>query len=119
MEQQNARFSAAVLAGGLSSRMGRDKAALPFDGTTLLDFQVGKLRALGVKDIMISGSEQKIPGARPISDVYPRKGPLSGIHACLAAAKGSAVHRTVSVALSPRVMAMAYVFSFKVMVYTP
>ena len=28
MEHQNGRFSAAVLAGGLSSRMGRDKAAL-------------------------------------------------------------------------------------------
>ena len=91
MEQQNARFSAAVLAGGLSSRMGRDKAALPFDGTTLLAFQVEKLRALGIKDIMISGSERQIPGTRPISDVYPRKGPLGGIHACLAAAKGAAV----------------------------
>lgn len=91
MKQRNVCFSAAVLAGGLSSRMGRDKAALPFDGTTLLDFQVGKLRALGIEDIMISGSEQQIPGTRPIPDVYPRKGPLSGIHACLSAAKGSAV----------------------------
>ena len=91
MEQQNGCFSAAVLAGGLSSRMGRDKAALPFDGTTLLDFQVGKLRTLGIKDIMISGSERQIPGTRPIPDGYPHKGPLGGIHACLAAAKGSAV----------------------------
>ena len=91
MEQQNDRFSAAVLAGGLSSRMGRDKASLPFGGTTLLDFQVGKLRALGIEDIMISGSEQQIPKTRHISDVYPRKGPLGGIHACLAGAKGSAV----------------------------
>ena len=91
MKQRNVCFSAAVLAGGLSSRMGRDKAALPFDGTTLLDFQVEKLRALGIKDIMISGSERQIPGTRPISDVYPRKGPLGGIHACLAGAKGTAV----------------------------
>ena len=91
MKEQNGRFSAAVLAGGLSSRMGRDKAALPFDGTTLLAFQVEKLRALGIKDIMISGSEQQILGTRPIPDVYPRRGPLSGIHACLAAAKESAV----------------------------
>ena len=83
MKQQNARFSAAVLAGGLSSRMGRDKAALPFGGTTLLGFQVQKLRFLGMEDIMISGTEQQIPGTRPIPDVYPHKGPLSGIHACL------------------------------------
>ena len=71
MKQQNACFSAAVLAGGLSSRMGRDKAALPFGGTTLLDFQVQKLRSLGMEDIMISGTEQQIPGTRPIPDVYP------------------------------------------------
>ena len=91
MEHQNGRFSAAVLAGGLSSRMGRDKAALPFGGTTLLDFQVGKLRMLGIEDIMISGSERQIPGTRHISDIYPRKGPLGGIHACLAGAEGTAV----------------------------
>lgn len=87
MKQQNSFFSAAVLAGGLSSRMGRDKAALPFGGTTLLAFQVNKLLTLGIEDVMISGSEQQIPGARPIPDLYPHKGPLSGIHACLAAAK--------------------------------
>jgi len=91
MARQSCRFSAAVLAGGLSSRMGRDKAALPFGGTTLLAFQVNKLRALGIEDIMISGSEQQIPGTRPIPDVYPHRGPLSGIHACLAEAKGDAV----------------------------
>ena len=91
MKQQNACFSAAVLAGGLSSRMGRDKAALPFGGTTLLDFQVQKLHSLGIEDIMISCSVQEIPGTRSIPDVYPHKGPLSGIHACLAEARGGAV----------------------------
>lgn len=91
MKQQNGHFSAAVLAGGLSSRMGRDKAALPFGGTTLLDFQVNKLRALGIEDIMLSGSAQALPGTRSVPDVYPHKGPLGGIHACLAEARGSAV----------------------------
>ena len=71
--------------------MGRDKAWLPFGGTTLLGFQVGKLRALGIEDIMISGSEQALPGTRSVPDVYPHRGPLSGIHACLTAAKGRAV----------------------------
>ena len=88
---QSPCFSAAVLAGGFSSRMGRDKAWLPFGGTTLLGFQVGKLRALGIEDIMISGSEQALPGTRSVPDVYPHRGPLSGIHACLTAAKGRAV----------------------------
>ena len=64
---QSPCFSAAVLAGGFSSRMGRDKACLPFGGTTLLGFQVGKLRALGIEDIMISGSEQALT-ARAVSE---------------------------------------------------
>ncbi len=84
-------FSAAVLAGGRSSRMGRDKAALPYHGATLLEHQLSKLRALGIGDLMISGSAARIPGARNVPDVYPGQGPLGGIHACLAAAKHTAV----------------------------
>ncbi len=91
MARQTGSVSAAILAGGFSSRMGRDKAALPFGGTTLLAFQVGKLRALGIEDIMISGSGQELPGTRSIPDVFPHKGPLSGIHACLLQAKGGSV----------------------------
>ena len=91
MTYKSGCFSAAVLAGGLSSRMGRDKAALPFGGTTLLAFQVEKLRSLGIEDILLSGVGQKLPGTCPVPDVYPHKGPLSGIHACLSAAKESAV----------------------------
>ena len=84
-------FSAAVLAGGKSSRMGQDKAALPFGGTTLLAYQVQKLRALGIGDIMISGSKQRVPDTCFVPDIHPGMGPLSGIHACLAAAKHEAV----------------------------
>ncbi len=91
MAQYSRCFSAAVLAGGLSIRMGQDKAALPFAGGTLLGFQAGKLRSLGIEDIMISGCGQAVPGTRFVPDVYPHRGPLSGIHACLAAASGDAV----------------------------
>ena len=76
---------AAVLAGGYSKRMGADKAALPFGDGTLLEHQTRKLRALGVADVLISGTAQGIP------DVYPHRGPLSGIHASLLAAKHDAV----------------------------
>lgn len=85
------KFSAAVLAGGLSSRMGRDKASLPFAGETLLAHQVRKLRALGIQDCMLSACAQELPGTRAVPDVYPHRGPLSGIHACLAAAACEAV----------------------------
>lgn len=75
--------SAVLLAGGRSSRMGRDKATLSFRGATLLAWQVNKLRGLGMEDIMLSGCRQGTPGTRLIPDDYPNRGPLGGMHACL------------------------------------
>ena len=91
MLRHNRQFSAAVLAGGRSTRMGRDKAALPFNGMTLLEYQVEKLRSLGIEEIMISGSALEVDGTRRVPDILPHCGPLSGIHACLRAARHEAV----------------------------
>lgn len=85
------KVSAAVLAGGFSSRMGKDKAALAFHGITMLEHQVQKLRELGIDDIMISGSVIPVTDTRYVPDIYPHLGPLSGIHACLKAAEGESV----------------------------
>lgn len=85
------QFSGAVLAGGLSTRMGQDKASLIFGKSTLLNHQIEKLRLLGVDDLMISGWREALPDTRLIPDDYPRCGPLGGIHACLRAAKHDAV----------------------------
>jgi molybdenum cofactor cytidylyltransferase len=46
-------ISAIILAAGESSRMGRLKQLLPWDGTTLLDWQVREARAAGVDDTVI------------------------------------------------------------------
>ena len=62
--------------------MGRDKASLPFRGSTLLEWQADKLRRLGVRDLMLSGCRRDLPGARLIPDELPGRGPLSGMHAC-------------------------------------
>ena len=85
------QFSAAVLAGGRSTRMGTDKAGLPFMGMTLAAYQAEKLKALGLTDLMLSGCRQEIPGARCVPDELPARGPLGGIHACL----GEAAHDAV------------------------
>jgi len=82
--------SAAVLAGGFSSRMGRDKAGLELNGKKLIEIQVEKLRELGIGDIMLSGYSGELPGTRTVPDVYSHLGPLSGVHACLDAAKCTA-----------------------------
>lgn len=82
-----APVSGIILAGGRSRRMGRDKWGLKLNGKTFLDWQVEKLRALGIEDILLSGGAlPPRPGARVIPDRYPGQGPLAGLHACLSAA---------------------------------
>ena len=49
-------FSAVILAGGKSSRMGRDKAFLEIGGQPLLARQIEAARAAGATEVFISGS---------------------------------------------------------------
>ena len=94
--------SGVILAGGLSSRMGKNKAELKFHGVTLLEHQISKLRSLGIEDIVISGYERPIVGTRFVPDKYPLKGPLGGIHSGLCAAKnGSCLVTSVDTPLVP------------------
>lgn len=88
MISEESSVSAVILAGGKSSRMGKCKAELPWGDSTLLLHQIAKLRALGIEDIIISGYPLHIDGVRTTADTYPLRGPLSGIHAGLAAARG-------------------------------
>lgn len=83
-------FSAAVLVGGRSSRMGHDKAFLPWQGTRLLDHQLGTLRALAPTELLISGraaTDYGVSDARVVIDATPDLGPLGGLAALLAAAR--------------------------------
>jgi molybdopterin-guanine dinucleotide biosynthesis protein A len=78
------RCSAVLLAGGKSSRMGRDKAFLEFDGQPLWRRQIEKLRQLSPEQIMISGRSQKEwSDWQVISDGVDNAGPLAGIAAAL------------------------------------
>lgn len=78
--------SALILAGGFSSRMGSDKAQLPWGDEDLLMHQVNKVRAMGIADVLVCGCQRELPQLRIVQDVYPHRGPLSGIHAGLLAA---------------------------------
>lgn len=84
------QVSAVILAGGYSSRMGSDKAALKLGDRTLLEIQTDKCRRLGITDIMLSGTEFPLDGTRQIPDRIPHRGPVSGLHACLQAAEKAA-----------------------------
>jgi molybdenum cofactor guanylyltransferase len=75
-----------VLAGGRSSRMGRDKALLQVDGRPLVEVALDKLRRMGVAAPRIAGAQTDLSShARVVPDLHPGCGPLSGIEAALAA----------------------------------
>jgi molybdopterin-guanine dinucleotide biosynthesis protein A len=75
-------LSLVVLAGGASSRMGRDKSDLLLNGQTFLENQIQKGILLGVEDILVSGYRGGLCSARIIEDRVPGKGPLGGLEAC-------------------------------------
>jgi molybdenum cofactor guanylyltransferase len=85
-------FSAALLAGGQSTRMGRDKALLSVPGSDLLLWrrQLGLLEELRPGEIFWSGPARPgLPGhIRVVSDAVENGGPLAGISACLNALQG-------------------------------
>lgn len=69
-----------VLAGGLSSRMGQDKALLSWDGETLLERSIRLLRESGAAPIRVSGPYAMFDG---IPDRVERCGPLGGLYSVL------------------------------------
>jgi molybdopterin-guanine dinucleotide biosynthesis protein A len=73
-----------VLAGGKSTRMGRDKAALLLEGRTLLEHALRTVRqACGSALVLGSRELYGHYGAEVVEDIFPGCGPLSGIHAAL------------------------------------
>ncbi len=76
-----------VVAGGHSRRMGRDKALLEWDGTTLLDHAIVRLRAVCAEVRILSGGEPRYGerGLPVVVDALAGAGPLAGLAAALAA----------------------------------
>ena len=85
-----------VLAGGLSSRMGRDKASLPWQETDFIHVILSQLALFCNELIVVDNNRLKLndPKIKTIPDIIPQRGPLSGIHAGLTAASSSHVFIT-------------------------
>ncbi|HEV2278753.1 MAG TPA: molybdenum cofactor guanylyltransferase [Acidobacteriaceae bacterium] len=76
-------MNAFVLAGGASSRMGRDKALLDFGGRPLIEHALALLRSLNFEP-RICGSRLDLARFAPVvPDNHPGCGPLAGIEAAL------------------------------------
>jgi len=73
-----------VLAGGLSSRMGRDKALLPWCGRPLLVHMCALLVAAGAQTVRVSGNYPQLEGIESVPDQVPRCGPLGGLYSVVA-----------------------------------
>jgi molybdopterin-guanine dinucleotide biosynthesis protein A len=79
------RTSGVILAGGRSSRMKYNKAFAQIGGQRVIDIIVNKFVSNFDETIIISNDPQEyISIGLPVyTDVYPRMGPISGIHAGL------------------------------------
>lgn len=76
----------AILAGGRSQRMGRDKAELPWRNRPLWERQREILHSVGAAPIvMVRRPDQDAPpGIECWRDTFANAGPLAGLHAALA-----------------------------------
>lgn len=82
-------FSAVILAGGASTRMGRDKAMLSWQGRTLLERQLELVRSLRPQELFVSGRDgvdYRGLGCVVLRDRFADSGPLAGVERALAEA---------------------------------
>lgn len=74
-----------VLAGGKSSRMGRDKATLPFQGKTLVELAAEKLRAFCAEVSIVGNRDDLAIYAPVVREERVDCGPAAGVEAGLKA----------------------------------
>jgi len=74
--------TAVILTGGKSSRMGRPKALLPFDGEPLIAHVVRGLKKMFAEAVVVAAAEQELPilPAVLVRDEVAYQGPVSGIY---------------------------------------
>ncbi len=87
----NVEMAGVVLAGGLSTRMGKDKAALPWEGSDLLNTVLLRLQSVCSELIVVSNVPRDVflPNVRIVSDKYMFCGPLAGMQAGISASNYS------------------------------
>lgn len=88
------RVSAIVLAGGRSSRFGRDKLAEPIDGRPLLHHAIDAVRPPATEVLVVLAPDAPppaTPGVIVVRDPAPFEGPLAGLLAGLHATRERAV----------------------------
>jgi molybdenum cofactor guanylyltransferase len=78
------RVGAIVLAGGRSSRFGRDKLAEPIDGRPMLEHTIAAVRAAATEVVVVGPPDATLElpaGVAAATDERPYEGPLAGLAA--------------------------------------
>lgn len=83
-----------ILAGGKSSRLGRNKAFQVVNGKSLIQRVIDRLTMLSTEIIIVTANGEAIPcystvETKTVADIYPEKGPLVGIYSGLIASSSS------------------------------
>jgi molybdopterin-guanine dinucleotide biosynthesis protein A len=98
-----------VLAGGKSSRMGVDKAMMPFCGRPMVEIALEKLRSF-CAEVSIAGNRDDLSGLAPVvRETHLEAGPTAGVEAGLnAASEAWVLFLPVDVPLVPRELVRAW-----------
>ena len=86
-------FSAAILAGGGSRRMGRDKSMLEMGGVPLIRRIADGLEEIFSQVFVVANERERFEqmGLAVVGDIHPGNDSLGGLHAAVASAQGSHV----------------------------
>ncbi len=80
-----------ALAGGMSRRLGRNKALEPLGGKTLLQRVLDVLEEVCDEVLVVTAPGRELPPlwgkVRLVTDTFPGRGPLAGLHAGLTQAR--------------------------------
>ena len=82
MSDPSDRVAAIVLAGGRSSRFGRDKLAEPIDGRPMLDHAIDAVREIATEIVVVAardGAMVRSAGVTVAHDTRSYEGPLAGL----------------------------------------
>lgn len=81
------KLTVQIMLGGLSTRMGTDKALVKLGGKTLLERAITRWQGYGDHlQLSVGAAERKElapAGMTAVADIYPERGPLGGLHAGL------------------------------------
>ncbi|MFQ3568760.1 MAG: molybdenum cofactor guanylyltransferase, partial [Aggregatilineales bacterium] len=81
-----ANFTLAIVAGGKSTRMGRDKSFVPLNGRPLIEHVLERTRDLGQAETILIVNQPALYahlGLPMFADLLPDKGSLGGIYTAI------------------------------------